>query len=118
MRRMLATAAGVAAIGAATAIGAPTASAAIGAPDLSLSIARLTCTVTVTNNGLAPATGVALYEASPAGRITQFPTTIAPGSSATYRVFDCPPGSPYPNAFLVTTNNGDANYLNNFGVLI
>ncbi len=93
MRRMLTAAA----VGAAVVAAAPAASAATGAPDLSLSIARQTCTVTVTNVGSAPATGVALYQASAAGRVSEFPTTLAPGAVGTYRVFDCPPGSPYPN---------------------
>ena len=118
MRRMLTAAAGLAALGAAAVVAVPTASAATGAPDLSLSIARQTCTVTVTNVGSAPATGVALYQASPAGRVSEFPTTLAPGAAGTYRVFDCPFGNPYPNFFVVTTNDGDANPFDNAGVLI
>lgn len=118
MRRMLTAAAALATVGAAAALAAPAASAATGVPDLSLSIARQTCTVTVTNIGAAPATGVALYQASPAGRVSQFPTTLAPGATGTYRVFDCPPGNPYPNVFVVTTNNGDTNPFSNVGVLI
>ena len=118
MRRIVPAAAGLATVGAAAVLAAPAASAATGAPDLSLSIARQSCTVTVTNVGLAPATGVALYQASPAGRVSAFPTTLAPGATGSYRVFDCPPGSPYPNIFVVTTNNGDANPFDNAGLLI
>ncbi|WP_299575334.1 hypothetical protein [uncultured Williamsia sp.] len=116
MRRMLTAAAGLAMIGAAIVV-APTASAAPGIPDLSLSITRNSCDITVTNVGGATATGVSLYSLT-FGRLSTFPTTLAAGQSSTYHILDCPPGSPYPNAFLTTSGNGDLNPFNNVGVLI
>ncbi|MEH3156956.1 MAG: hypothetical protein PGN29_17090 [Gordonia paraffinivorans] len=117
MRRMLTAAAGLATLGAAIVVAAPAASAATGVPDLRLSITRNSCDITVTNVGGATATGVSLYSLA-FGRLSTFPTTLTPGQASTYHILDCPPGSPYPDAFLTTTNNGDANPLNNVGVLI
>lgn len=116
MRRMLTAAAALATVGAAVVI-APAASAAPAVPDLSLSVTRNSCDITVTNVGGATATGVSLYSLT-FGRLSTFPTTLAPGQASTYHIFDCPPGSPYPDAFLTTSANGDLNPFNNVGVLI
>ena len=117
MRRIVTIAAGLAAVGAAASIAAPTASALPGVPDLSVSITRLTCDVNVTNIGGVTATGVSLYSLG-SGRLSSFPSTLAAGQTAKYHVLDCPPGSPYPAAFVATTGNGDSNPFNNVGILI
>ncbi|MCL6485842.1 MAG: hypothetical protein I4O49_17015 [Janthinobacterium lividum] len=117
MRKTMTIAAGVAALGAVATLAAPTASALSGVPDLKVSITRISCDIDVTNVGGATATGVSLYSVS-SGRLNTFPSTLTSGQTARYHVLDCPPGSPYPDAFAVTTANGDSNPFNNFGVLI
>lgn len=117
MRRTMTIAAGIATLGAVATLAAPTASALPGAPDLTLSITRISCDIDVTNIGGATATGVSLYSVT-YGRLNTFPSTLTSGQTARYHVLDCPPGAPYPNAFAVTTANGDSNPFNNFGILI